>query len=266
MKYIFIDTHNLKLSCRTLQIVAAMIVLFSSVLSAEELDATLLWGNKAPLSTPVSGVVETVNVTAGDFVKKGAVLMALDGRIFRANMEARSADLKRAKNDRDEAGRELKRTQELYDRTLISDHDLEVAVIQRDAAVAQYQMAQAALVKADFNFSHSQIRAPFDAWVVSRDVAVGQTIVSRLQATPFFVVVEAGAMLARTQVTAKQLTTLHKAGKASVTVNGKTYRGKVHHIALEPLVENSKYYVVDVIFNSAKILLRAGLPARVNFK
>ncbi|MBN4079246.1 efflux RND transporter periplasmic adaptor subunit [Beggiatoa alba] len=246
--------------------VAGLSIIFSGLLCAEELDATLHWANKAPLSTPVSGVVETVHVAAGDFVKKGAVLMALDDRILRACRLAHSAELKRAKNDRDEAERELGRTQELYDRTLISVHDLELAVIQRDAAAAKYQMAQAALVKADIDLWHAQVRAPFDAWVMKRDVAVGQTIVSRLQVTPIFELVETSVMLARAQLTAKQLSTLRKSGKAMVVVDGKTYQGTIHYIALEPSAQALQRYAVDVTFNSGNTLLRAGLPAKVNFQ
>ena len=250
-------------------IILSMLV-FPGVVCAEEMDATLLWGNKLPLGTPISGVVKAVNVMAGDFARQGSVLLSLDDRVFRANVTARSAELKGAENDRNEASRELGRTQELYDRTLISEHEREMVVIQRDAAIAKYQTAQAALAKAEWEFDHTQVKAPFDAWVLNCDVAVGQTIVSRLQSTPLLELVEAGVMLARSQVPASRLSNLHKGGKATVTVAGKQYPGKIENIALEastvkPSVD-SLHYAVDVAFDSGETLLRAGLSAKVNFQ
>jgi multidrug efflux system membrane fusion protein len=254
---------------RLWQYIILSVLVFPGVLYADELDATLLWGNKLPLGTPVSGVVKTVSVVAGDFAKQGSVLLSLDDGVFRANLTARSAELKGAENDRNEAVRELGRTQELYDRTLISEHEREMVVIQRDAAIAKYQTAQAALAKAEWELEHTQVKAPFDAWVLSRDVAVGQTIVSRLQSTPLLELVEAGVMLARTQVPAGRLSNLNKGGKAIVTVDGKQYPGKIERIALQastvkPSVD-SVHYAVDVVFDSGPTLLRAGLSAKVKF-
>jgi RND family efflux transporter MFP subunit len=246
-----------------LMLVSALIS--PGVVNAEEFDATLLWGNKTPLGTPVSGVVTAVNVAVGDFVKKDSVLLTLDSRMQQADVLAHKAAVKQSENDRDEAGRELERTQELYDRTLISDHDLEVAVIQRDAAEAKYQMAKALLLKAELDLEYATVKAPFDAWIVGRDVAVGQTIVSRLQATPLLELVEAGFMLARTSVPAKKISSFHKRKKATITVAGKQYSGQVLHVALEPTKPGSGEYSVDVMFNSGKAVLRAGLPAKVSF-
>lgn len=239
--------------------------IFSGVVNAEELEATVLWANKAPLGTPTSGVVAVVNAGVGDFVKRGSVLMTLDSRSQQADVLAQRAGLKRAENDLAEAGRELQRTQELYDRTLLSNHELEVAVIQRDAAEANLQMTRASLLRAELDLEYATLTAPFDAWVVSREVAVGQTIVSRLQATPLFELAEAGAMLARTAVSAKRLSSLQKGNRVTVNVAGKSYAGQVAHIALEPIKPGATEYAVDVLFDSGKTLLRAGLPAKVSF-
>lgn len=237
----------------------------SAAVTAEEWDATLLWGNKAPLGTPMSGVVTAVNVNVGDFVKQGGVLLKLDSRVQQADMSAQKAALKRAENDRDEGVREWERTQELYDRTLISDHDLEVVVIQRDAAESRYQTAKAMLVRAELDLEYTSMTAPFDAWVMSRNVAVGQTIVSRLQVEPLFVLVESGFMLARMSVSAKKMSKVQKRKKATIHVAGKKYTGQVARVALEPTTPGSENYFVDVMFDSGKTMLRAGLSAKVNF-
>lgn len=241
-------------------------LVFSSAVNAEEWNATLIWGNKASLGTPISGVVVAVEVNAGDFVKQGSVLLRLDDRTQQADVLAKKAVLKAVENDREEAARELERTQELYDRTLISDHDLEVVVIQHDAAKSKYQMAKANLVRAELDLEYSSVRAPFDAWVVNRNVAVGQSIVSRLQVTPLFELVEAGFMLARISVPAEKVSSLHKKKRATISVAGKQYSGQVAHVSLEPTAPGSGKYAVDLMFNSGKTVLRSGLSATVVFK
>lgn len=240
-------------------------LVFTVPANAGEWDGAILWGNKAPLGTPVSGVVTVVNVAAGDFVKRGSVLLKLDDRQQQADVLAQRAELKRAGNESDEAARELERTQELYDRTLLADHDLEVAVIHRDAAVAKYQTTKSRLVRAEMDLEYTVLKAPFDAWVLSRDVAVGQVIVSRLQSTPLFELVQAGFMLARISVPAEKISSMHKKKKASIYVAGKKYSGQISHVALEPVKPGSDEYVVDVMFNSGKTVLRSGMAAKVNF-
>ena len=240
-------------------------LIFSAAVVAEEWDATLLWGNKASLGTPVSGVVTAVNVSVGDFVKKDSVLLSLDSRAQQVEVVAQKAALKSAEDDRDEAARELERTRELYDRTLISDHELEVVVIQNNAAKSRYEMTKAKLVRAELDLEYSTVKSPFDAWVLSRNVAVGQTIVSRLQATPLFELAEAGFMLARISVPAEKVATLHKRKQAKIMVAGKQYTGQVAYVALVPTAPGSAKYAVDVMFNSGKAVLRAGLPAKVSF-
>jgi RND family efflux transporter MFP subunit len=241
-------------------------LLWSTSLCAEPLEATLFWVNKVPLSTPLSGVVQNVNASAGDFVQKNTLLMRLEGRAFQANAQARQAELLRATNDSKEAQKELQRTQELYDRTLISDHDLELAVIQRDAALANAQRAQADWVEADMDVIYAQLRAPFDGWVLTRNVAEGETIISRLQATPLFVLVEAGLMGARAYVSAQQWLSLERGAKARVRVNGVYYSASLQQLGLEPQADDANAYAVEVVFNTGSVQLPAGLAASVEFQ
>jgi len=112
-------------------ILAAVGMVFSSVLFADD-SAVLQWQRTVSMSTPVSGVVVKVEAQVGARVDKGQVLLKLDDRARIARVNALQAKLKSAKNNRDESIREMERTQELYDRTLISEHELQLARIQRD--------------------------------------------------------------------------------------------------------------------------------------
>lgn len=231
---------------------------------AEE-EATLQWVRTVALSTPVNGIIAKVKVNRGDRVRADQVLLRLDNETFRADVLAGKAKLKQARNNRDEAQRELERTQELYDRTLLSDHDLQLAKIQKDAADADLLSARASLTSAEHDFAHSIVRAPFAAWVLQRNAQPGQTVVSRMQAAPLIVLAEAGRMLARSLVSGTVIDKIKRGSKVKVTVAGKGYTGIVNFVALEPEKSRSDYYVVDVVFATKKQVLRVGQSARVKF-
>ena len=110
---------------------------------------------------------------------------------------APGARLAKAREERDEAVRELERTQELFERTLLSVHDLQLAQIAATGAEADHSSAEAELAEAEIKLEYSRILAPFDARVVSVPAQPGETVVSRLQARPLVVVAPAGRMRAR---------------------------------------------------------------------
>jgi len=228
-------------------------------------EATLQWVRTVALSTPVNGIVAEVKVNKGDRVRTDQVLMRLDNETFRADVFADRARLKQARNNRDEARRELERTQELYDRTLLSDHDLQLAKIQKDAADADVLSARANLTKAEHDFGRSIIRAPFSAWVLQRNAQPGQTVVSRMQAVPLIILAEADRMLARSLVSGIAVDNIKRNDKAKVTVSGQSYAGTVSFVAMEPEKTGSDRYVVEVVFATNKQMLRVGQPAKVKF-
>lgn len=242
-----------------------MLMMTSIVALAEEVDAVLHWQRSVPLSAPVSGVVVKVNGQVGERVTKGQVLIQLDDRARRAKVDALIAELKRAENNRDESEREYERTQELYDRTLIADHDLEMARIQADDGIAQYQSAKAGLVKAQMDLEYSTVRAPFNGWITQRNVEAGQTVVSELQAEPLMILVDAYQMVARLQATSEVLSTLVIGHKAVVKVGKNTHSGRVSFIGMSPVKGTTDQYTIDVEFNVGKQLYRSGQVARVSF-
>lgn len=252
---------------KSLALFAAVIylILFSSSVWAEEADAVLHWQRTVPLGTPVSGVVVKVNVQAGDRVAQGQALLQLDDRARLAHVTALEAELKRAENNRDESQREMDRTQELYDRTLISNHDLDLAIIQRDDGEAQYQTAKARLIQAKMNLEYSTVRAPFAGWIAQRNVEVGQTVVSELQVEPLIILVGAGQMFARAQLDSRSLSNLRLGTKSDVTIDKAKYRGKISRIGMSPIVGTKDRYEVDVAFDVGVKFYRAGQTVKVSF-
>ncbi len=231
---------------------------------AAEVEATLRWAQRVELSTPVSGRIERVLVDVGSAVGKGDALLELDARPFEAVVDKAEADVAEARDALAEAEREVERAQELFERTVLSVHELKLVQIARTRARSELERARATLAQAELDLEYSVVRAPFNAIVVQRRADPGQTVVTRLQSTPLLVVAERGRILARAAVPGDQLGALRRGQELTVWVAGKRYAGRVARLGMEPVSSEGAgaRYPVDVEFAvRAEEGLRAGQPA-----
>jgi multidrug efflux system membrane fusion protein len=232
--------------------------------SAEDMTASLAWARRVVLSTPVSGNIVEVSVSPGDRVGNGEALVRLDPRPFQARVLEVEAELARLQPARGEAQRELERAQELYDRTVLSNHELELARISLAELEAKIVAAQARLTQAELELEYSTVRAPFDGVVVDCSAEVGQTVVSRLRTVPLVTLAEVGRMRARAEVTGQRLVGLQPGRELRVRVDGTEYAGRVDRLGLEPAQPGADRYPIDVVFEVApEVRLRPGTPAVV---
>lgn len=238
--------------------VTTVYFVISNIVVAEEFEATLNWSKRVELSTPINGLIQKVFVQAGEVVAKGGVLVQLDPRKFKADLKFAKAKLKNTFELYQEAKRELERQSDMYDRTMLSEHDLQVAKNNLTTANAEYLQAQAVLTKAKLNLEYSAVRAPFNAVVISKKAVKGQVVASQMTPPVLVVVAEANRMLARFYASASGVTTFVVNQGVKVNVAGKVYQGKISEIALEPDESKSGFYAVDVIFDTKDSILRAG--------
>lgn len=243
-------------------IASLTLALLSAAAGAAEFPAVLAWSQRATLSTPVSGVVKTVTVTVGDRVTAGQVLLELDQRPFATALRQAKAEVHKHKLHRDEAERELERTRELYERTVISVHDLQLQEIAFGSAEADYAGAQAKLDTARLDLEYSAVHAPFSGLVLATPVTAGETVVNSQQATPLIVLGNDQPLLAQAAITAEDLRDISPGMAAGILIDRKRYAGKVLQIANEPDAEGR--YLLAVSFDPGDdARLRAGLPARI---
>src|SRR6185503_11655613 len=133
---------------------------------------------------------------------QGQVIARLDPSLFdtqvaqeRSTVSRLKAEVDRARVQAEDAKVKLGRARDLAEKELIAKSDLDAAVSTANAAdasvkgaEAQVVQAQASLNQAQVNLSHTIIRAPIDGVVIARNVDVGQTVASSLQAPTLFVI------------------------------------------------------------------------------
>ena len=232
--------------------------------AAAELEAWLAWERRASLSTPVAGVIGEVLVTPGDRVAAGEVLLRLDPRPFQARETAARARLDRLRPRYAEAQRERDRAQELYDRTVLSDHELQTAKIAHAAALADLTEARAQLKLAQLEREYSELKAPFAGLVVARRAEPGEVVVQGDRPMELLVLASGERMEAVALVDLTTLAGLKPGAPATVTVAGRSLAGTVTRLGLEPAGSGEGNYAVGVSFEPpGDLLLRPGQPAKV---
>jgi RND family efflux transporter MFP subunit len=241
----------------------ACAVLFPRILWAADEQAVLQWSHRVEISAPVSGMVRDVKVSVGERLKKGQVLLALDGAIYQAKVTETQASITRLAAEAAEAKRDLVRVQELYARTVVATADLDQAKLRLTRADSMLAEAHAILRQHQKVLDDTIVRAPYDAVVVMRQVEPGMTIAAGLQPQILLVLARSGEMLARLPLTADKIDSLKIGQAVTVATGGHSYAGKIQTLGLEPVkLKDESAYMLDVIF-SGKEQFRAGAAAVV---
>ena len=242
------------------------LALFSGLAGARELPAQIDWAERLELGTPLSGIVARVSAETGQRVRKGDVLVRMDDRGIRARLEEDEAQVRRLELARAEAELEYERQQEMYDRTLISVRDLNLAEIGFAMADAEFIAARARLTRTRLDLEYSEVRAPFDALVVARHVRPGQTVNNELRIVPMVALAATDPMIARARVPETELSGLETGQRVAVRVGERRYEGTLQALGLEPVdnTDDAPHYALTVHFSApAEDGLRAGQRAVV---
>ncbi len=228
---------------------------------AAELDAHLEWSRRTELAMPVSGVIVDVPVNAGERVNKDQVLVSLDPGPLQTAVNEALAHQARARIERDEAVRDAKQAQELYNRTVLSTVELENAKNKQARAEAAFKEASAALDRARYRQRISVLRAPFDAQVLSRRVEVGQTVSAELNPQTIMIIAAAGEYLAQARLAADRAAAVKPGQDVQVSVGSKRYPAKVRAVTYDP-AGGKDPYVLDAAFSTSE-RFTAGQAARI---
>lgn len=137
------------------------------------LAGTVVSRNDSQLASDVEGRVSWI-ADVGTIVKAGDVVARLDKTVAGMQLASDKANVTRLaaqlRYDRDQAGR----MQNLFSQSAIAKATRDQAVSTRDEDAAALAQAEAAVNKSQYEFDHSEIRAPFPGRVVARLVNPGE--------------------------------------------------------------------------------------------
>lgn len=124
----------------------------------------------------VEGWLESIHFIPGSKVKKGDLLMVIDPRPFKAQVDQSEAALKGKQADLQLKQANLKRAQQLLSTSSISQLQYDINNADESVAVAQVGIAEADLEKAKLDLAYSQLTAPIDGRVSRNYVDIGNLV------------------------------------------------------------------------------------------
>ena len=237
------------------------------------------------VGSQVSGIIEALHADFNSIVRAGDVIARLEPSLFesqveqsRANLARSEADVQRLRVALEDAQTQLRRSEELAARELISESELDAAQIAVRSADAQLLSAEAGVIQSraslnqsEVNLGHTVITAPIDGIVIARQVDVGQTVAASMSAPELFII---AADLTKMQVIANidesDVGRIRPGQPVTFTVDAyaaEEFDGTVSQIRLEPVVlQNVVTYatVIDVPNNDLR--LKPGMTATVTLE
>ncbi len=231
----------------------------------------------------VSGVIQSLSCDFNTPVKTGQVCAKIDPRPYQAVVDQATANLAVAKAQlvKDQANLAYtdasnQRNQLLLKQDSVSKDAAEQAQNAYDQAKAQVgldaasiQQYQATLEAAQLNLGYTDIIAPVDGIVVSRNVTQGQTVASSLQTpTLFLVATDLKTMQVDTNISESDVGGVKQGDAATFTVDAypkRTFTGAVTQVRVNPqTVQNVVTY--DAVISAANddLALFPGMTASTN--
>ena len=132
----------------------------------------------ANLSAPVAGPIEWISpaMQAGGYVEAGQVLLRLETSDYETARSRSRAAMQQAQAEANHADTDLERMKELAKQRLASDSQLQDAIRTADVNAARLADALASFRQAELDLERTEIKAPFNAIIETREVELGQYV------------------------------------------------------------------------------------------
>ncbi len=139
-------------------------------------DGTVEAVHQATVSAQTAGRIAEVVYDVDDYVEAGAVLIRFTDVEQSSALRQAEAQLAEARARRTEADEEYRRAQNLRDRGLGSQRDLDTALASRKTAAARVVSAESAVEAARQQLEYTVVTAPYPGIVTERHIEVGESV------------------------------------------------------------------------------------------
>ena len=230
----------------------------------------------------VSGVIQEIDCDFNTRVKKGQLCAKIDPRPYQTIVEQNRAIVATATAQllKDQANLAYTQAEEgryadLMAKNAISRDSYDIAVNALNQARAQVAVDQATINQrkaeldaAQVNLGYTDIVAPVDGIVVSRNVTMGQTVAASFQTpTLFLIATDLSKMEVDTNVSESDVGAVRAGNQAPFTVEAfpdKTFQAVVSQVRQAPqTVQNVVTYDVVATVANPQSLLKPGMTATV---
>jgi HlyD family secretion protein len=245
-------------------------VAFETIVSSVEATGTIEPIRIIEVKSQAGGEILELPVELGDYVDQGTLLVRIDPRDVRNAFEQAAADLEVAEARIEVATRQLERINTLHESDIVTDEELDTAILEHANAKAVLVRAQTNLELAEDRLEDVALRAPISGTIVERTIEQGQVITGTRDLTGGTVLMRMADLTqvqVRTLVDETDIGRLEPGLGAEITVEAyqdRTFRGTVLKIEPSAVVEqNVTMFAVLTRIPNEDDLLRPGMNADV---
>lgn len=219
---------------------------------ATELEASLGWAGYQQYGFAVDGVVSKVRAMPGGKFKQGDVLAALVADPFNYNVSACHAASAELGPQIFDAKVELDQAGELFERTVLSEIELQNIDGKYKVLIERQKKAKAECGFVQWQKKLSVLKAKESSYVLSSGIKKGMVISEENRSAVYIEMVSAKKASATVYLSFAQKILLNSGGEVKAIVDQQELPAKVESIAMQA-DENNKYKLVAVFYFSKQV-------------
>lgn len=219
------------------------------------------------VGTQVTGIISALYADYNSIVKKGELIAEIEKTLLESELKSANANMESARLTYEYNKKNYERDKALHERQLISDYEFETTRKEYQVSKTAYEKSQADRVRAAKNLNYAEIYSPIDGIVISREVEVGQTVVSSMNVANLYVIADLENMRVIADVDEADIGQVKVGQEAKFTVSAypdDVFKGTVTEVRLNPTTTNNVVtYEVVVDASNEDMKLIPGLTAEI---
>ena len=239
-----------------------ILCLFSWQAVSAEVEAILGWAELNKFGFAVNGKVIEPVVEVGAVLKKGDVIAQLDQAPFRNKIKFCQSSIDELEPEVFDSKIEYDQAEELFERTVLSEIELQKIEGKHKEAQAKYAQAEARCNIVRWKASQSKLIAKRKSYVITSNVSSGIVVSDENKSDLYFEIASVGYALAKFQLSFEQKSQIKTGDGITVSVDGRDSKGKIQSIAMMP--DQSGLYEITAKFDYAQ-LVEPGKSIKVSY-
>lgn len=219
------------------------------------------------VGTQVTGIIDKLYADYNSIVKKGECIAEIEKTMLESDLKSAEASVESARHTYEYNRTNYNRDKALHDKQLISDYEFQTSKKDYEVSKAAYEKAMADRVRAAKNLNYAEIYSPIDGIVISREVEVGQTVVSSMNVANLYTIADLDNMQVIGNVDEADIGQVKVGQRVTFTVDAypdDLFEGAVTQVRLSPTTEsNVVTYEVVVGASNPDHKLIPGLTANL---
>lgn len=219
------------------------------------------------VGTQVTGIIDKLYADYNSIVKKGECIAEIEKTMLESDLKSAEASVESARHTYEYNRTNYNRDKALHDKQLISDYEFQTSLKDYEVSKAAYEKAMADRVRAAKNLNYAEIYSPIDGIVISREVEVGQTVVSSMNVANLYTIADLDNMQVIGNVDEADIGQVKVGQRVTFTVDAypdDLFEGTVTQVRLSPTTEsNVVTYEVVVGASNPDHKLIPGLTANL---